>query len=143
MTASDLVANIGTALTPVVAITVTAILGNGLGSKHAQLGTRIRDLTAELRDESTSESRRRSIRAQLPCFATRQRLSHCAHVLIYVSALVFVLLVIRLTFESAHGVVAAVLFVIGLLGILGALAFEIAELLLANRTIARELEDNR
>jgi len=143
MTAAEVVANIGTALTPVVVITVTALLANGLGSKHAELAARIRDLTAELRDESTSERRRSSILAQLASFETRQKLAHSAHVVIYASTLVLVLLVVLLTFQSAHAAVAATLFVIGLVGISAALALEIGELLMANRTIARELEDNR
>jgi hypothetical protein len=140
MTAAEVVRNIGSALTPVVVITVAAILATGLGGKHAQLAMRMRDLTAELRDGATPQ-RRRSILAQLGIFDARLLLAHSANVLIYTGALALVLLVILLTLESTHGAVDAALFVSGLVCIFAAIALEIGELLLANRTMARELND--
>jgi hypothetical protein len=116
-------------------------MGNGLADKHKQLADRIRGMTAELRDAATSESRRRSILDQLRAFETRLRLAHCAHVLIYVSSLVLVSLVIVLALERRHGPVDATLFVLGLACVFAALALEIAELLMAHRTMARELQE--
>jgi hypothetical protein len=125
-----------------VVITVTAVMSNSLGAKHANLGTRMRALTAELRDGATPEQRRRSILAQLRIFHARLRLAHGANVLIHAAALMLVLLVIALTVESTHGVFDVALFVVGLVCTFAALALEIAELLLAERTMARELGDN-
>jgi hypothetical protein len=141
MTAADVVGRIGDALTPVVMITVTALAANGMSTKHSQLGSLMRSMTAELRDGATRDHRRRSILAQLRYFHLRLRLAHAAHVLIYVASLVFVLLVILLTLERAHGLGDALLFVVGLVCLFGAIALVIIELAIANRTMTLELND--
>jgi uncharacterized protein DUF2721 len=142
MTAAEVMSHISSALTPVVMITVTALMANGLSSKHAVLATRMRELTAELRDGPKTEDRRRSIRAQLALFDLRLRLAHGAHLLIYTAALLLMLLVILLTLERAHGGIDAALFVMGLVCASAALALAIAELVFADRTMVSELSSS-
>jgi hypothetical protein len=143
MTAAEVMSHISSALTPVVMITVTALMANGLSSKHALLATRMRELTAELRAGLTTEERRGSIRAQLALFDLRLRLAHGAHLLIYIAALLMMLLVILLTIERSHGGIDAALFVMGLVCASAALALAIAELVFADRTMVFELSGSR
>lgn len=129
---------ISTAITPAILLSMTALLIGNVGAQDADLSERIRGLTRERR-ETTNENRRASITEQLRYFERRVVCSQWAHLLLYCAELLFVLLVISLTFRTQSGVLEAVFFVGGLVLLAAALAFEVHSLSIAGRTMVMEL----
>jgi hypothetical protein len=141
MEGHELLRRIALAISPVVMLSLTAILINGVANKDADISERIRQLTRELR-EQIPDVRRTSILAQLPLFVRRVRSAERSLLLLYLAELDFVVLVILLVTLSEHGLPEAALFVTGLLILAAALALEVWSHAIAGKTMERELRDS-
>lgn len=136
---------ISSALAPVLLVSASAILASGISQKHAALADRIRSLSAERRLPSSEPSRRESIEAQLVLFNRRVRLVSLAHRALYLGIgcqlLVILAIALGIGLPTAWSFASLPPFLAGILLLLAAIALELVELQLADRTIALELED--
>ncbi len=135
---------ISAAVTPVVMISAAAALIIGINQKHAAVAEALRTLTNEFRDEDTSDERKSDIQGQVPLFMQRLQYTATAHRWLYASEVCFVATVLVIILGLHHAIadiVAIVLFVIGVVPMLGAVAAEVLELRLADQTIRREVTD--
>jgi hypothetical protein len=142
-TAIGLLEIITAALTPVVMISAAASLILGTNQKHAALADRIRELATEFRASDTSEERRELIRAQMPLFARRIACARLAHLWLYAAVVCFVGMILAITLGPRGGLGGTgtlVLFVVGIVLLLGAVLEELIELQLGDRTIRMEID---
>ena len=133
---------IATAVTPVVLVSATAILISGVNSRHIAIADRIRSLTAEHRNSTTTPARRAAIDRQLPAFQLRIRLASWSIRGLYMASACFITmaLIISATLWREMIAVATVpLFVIGILLLLISIVFELWELQEANKTLFDEV----
>jgi hypothetical protein len=86
--------SIGAAVAPVVMVSAAGLLLLGIQTKNLHLADRLRGLTTEYRalgEDARDAERGRQIRAQLPLFARRIRLTQRSLELLYVSVVCFVM----------------------------------------------------
>lgn len=134
---------IAAAVTPVVLISASATLILGINNKHQSMSERIRSLTAEYRQADTTGERRKVIQLQIVCFRRRVMYSAAAHRLLYLSIILFLvmILIILAPAHLSYPPAAYVLLVCGITTMLIAVAFEFSELWSANQTLELEYDD--
>lgn len=136
---------VAAAVTPVVMVSATAILIGGVNSRYMAIADRVRGLTRELRDSSTSPERRACIQAQLVYFIRRVSHVSSATRLLYFAVACFVAVALAISVSSTRVMLLYVtlpLFVAGLSLICLALSFQIWELHDANRTLELEVKSS-
>jgi hypothetical protein len=132
------------AVTPVVLVSATAILISGCNSRYISMSDRIRALTHEYRDRSSTERRRAVITRELPTFLRRIRLVAWAVRVLYAAVGCFVTdaLLISFTLWRQMLIEATLpLFLLGIALIVIAVICQLLELQLSNRTITVEVSD--
>ena len=137
------------AVAPVVMVSEAGLLFMGMQAKNLHLADRVRALTAESRalpPEPTHDARRRQIAHQLTLFERRLALSQRALECIYLSIVCFVvtsllllLAAVAMPIVATHGVV--VIFLLGVVLLLAALALEFLEMRVGLHTIEIETSD--
>lgn len=135
---------IASAVTPAVLISATAILLNGVATKHSNMSNRIRGVGAEYRNSATTSERRESIRSQVKWMDLRIRHIRRAHLSLYsaIACFVVMILVLTVTKVSQSWVYVSVpLFLLGVGLLLGGVLSELLELRLAHKTLGIELGD--
>ncbi len=133
---------IASAVTPAVLISATAILLNGVASKHSNMSNRIRGIAAEFRDPQTSPSRRENILAQVSWMNRRVTHIRRSHIVLYAAIACFVVMILVLTLTQVHKdwlLVTVPLFLGGVGLLLFGVISELLELRLAARTLGIEL----
>jgi hypothetical protein len=133
---------LASAVTPVVLVSATAILIGGVNSRHIAIADRIRTLTAEHRNSTTTPVRRAGIEKQLSTFERRIKLASWSIRGLYFASACFVMmaLIISATLWRKMLTSATVpLFVIGILVLLFSIVCELLELHAANRTLFDEI----
>src|SRR5713101_8476059 len=133
-----------TAVAPIVMVSAAGLLFNGVQTKNLHLSDRIRGLMSEVRNSETPPDRRQQVLAQLVYFDRRMRLSQHALELIYLAILCFVLTSLLLATvlwasRPVLPVVIAVIFVVGVAVLIGALVLEFVEMWLSLQTIKIEM----
>jgi hypothetical protein len=141
----ELLQLITAAVTPVVMVSVGAVLILGINSKHQSIADRIRNLTGEFRHPDTTASRKDAISRQMVLFRQRVSYASTAQSLLYLAIALFLATVI-LIILSRTGLswtpAAFGLFLAGVLLMLTAVILEFRELRLASRTLAMEMEES-
>jgi hypothetical protein len=133
---------LASAVTPVVLVSATAILISGVNSRHISIADRMRTLSNEYRDVQTNEDRRMIIEQQMWMFHKRIHLVSWAIRNLYAAAWCFVaeVLIISATLWRDSLVGATVpLFLLGILLIMVAIAMQLLELHVSNRTLLLEV----
>ncbi len=138
-----LLETISAAVTPVVMVSAAAVLTLGVSNKHQAMSDRLRALAAEMRSMETTRDRRATIERQMTLFRRRIAFSAVAHRLLYVSIMLFMIMVLQLFFAPDRGGVGFGLFTAGVAAIIGAIGCELAELSLANRTLDLEMTSSK
>lgn len=138
---------ITSALAPVVMVSASGLLFNGIQAKHLHSADRMRALMMEFRglgDEPAHQERRTQIVGQLALFRRRIWLSQRALEFIYLAVFCFVITSLFLASETfmlslvtPH--ITAAMFVLGVSFLLLALLFEFLELRAGLRTIGIEI----
>jgi Protein of unknown function (DUF2721) len=134
---------VAAAVTPVVMVSATAILISGVNSRYMSIAERVRSLTRELRDASTTPQRRACVETQLFFFGRRVSHVATATTLLYVAVGCFVTVALVISVSSTRTMLLFVtlpLFVAGLGLICLALAFQLWELRDSNRTLRLEIK---
>ncbi len=142
---SDPLSVVATAVTPVVMVSATAILISGVNSRYMAISDRVRGLTRELRDPSTTPQRRANVHRQLVYFARRVHHVFWATRLLYFAVACFVTVALAISISSTRITLLFItlpLFIGGLTLIFLALSFQIWELHDSNRTLALEIESS-
>jgi hypothetical protein len=125
-----------------VLITAGAILLSGFSAKYANISEQMRRLTAEYRDDETSQARRVTIERQLPIFGKRIRAIWAASTCQCFAILSFLMMVLAVIF-SEHaarlGALGVGTLVVGLVFMVLAMVCELVELGLARETASCEL----
>jgi hypothetical protein len=135
---------IASAVTPVVMISANAILIGGISSKHDNMSSRLRALTAEWRSPDTNAARRDSIRAQVQLLSLRLVWISRSHFLLYVATVCFVAMVMVLALTpviQAWADFSLPLLVAGVSLMLVAIFLELLDLRKASATIEIESRD--
>jgi DNA-binding transcriptional regulator YbjK len=133
---------LASAVTPVVLVSATAILISGVNSRHISISDRMRTLSTEYRDVQTNEGRRTMIERQMWMFKKRIHLVSWAIRNLYAAAWCFVaeVLIISATLWRDSLVGATVpLFLVGIVLIMVAIAMQLLELHVSNRTLFLEV----
>lgn len=140
----ELLQLITAAVTPVVMVSVGAVLILGINSKHQSIADRIRSLAGEFRNPGTTAARRDDIRRQMVLFERRVSYASTAQSLLYLSIALFLATVI-LIILSRTGIswspAAFGLFLAGVFLMLASVILAFRELRLASRTLALEMRD--
>jgi hypothetical protein len=140
MTPADgVLGTVTAALWPLVMVSATAPLIISIGNAHANLSARVRQLGDERRDPATAPARRESVREQLYWFRVRIRLSHAAHVLLYLGILCFIGTVAIMSLKPKAAAACVWIFFSGTILLLAAVVMQLVELSMAHRTIDRDL----
>jgi len=135
---------IASAVTPVVLVSATAILISGMNSRYIAIADRVRTLTAEFRNNATSQGRRASIGRQLPTFQLRVKLVSWAIRGLYVATGCFIcmaLIISATLWRQMLAVATLPLFIAGILLVIFSIVCELMELREANRTLFAEISD--
>jgi hypothetical protein len=143
-TGSGFLSLISAAVTPVVMVSACAALIIGIGSKHAGLADQARSLASQYRADPMDATRRLILQRQLRLFLLRATLAWLAHCLLYLSAAIFAATVLVALFalrRNGMGQPTIILFTVGTAALVPALALELTELLLAQRTLIWDTED--
>lgn len=135
-----LVETVSAAVTPVVLVSASALLVSGIGNKHQNMSDRVRELNAEKRSHNVSTERRASIDRQIDLLSRRIRNAAIAHVLLYMSIVVFMTTVLLVLLAPAAVTAGLALLISGISLVLISVVFEIFELRLANRTLRIEVQ---
>lgn len=141
---SGLLGIITAAVTPVVMLSAVAVLITSVNGKHAAISDRLRALALEFRSGGTSTARKQVIRDQVRLFASRARYVAAAHRALYAAAVCFtgMTLVIAVTPRARiWDQLSLGIFVLGITLVLCAVAVELLDLRLADRTLLLELSD--
>jgi hypothetical protein len=136
------------AIAPVVMVSAAGLLFNGIQTKNLHLSDRIRSLAAEQRDPTTTADRQAQLRAQLPLFDERFRLSQKSLEIIYVAILCFVVtsLLLAATLWITPGalrIIVTIVFLAGVAALIVALGLEFREMLISLRAIEIEMAPPR
>jgi hypothetical protein len=135
---------IGSAVTPVVMVSANAILISGVNSRYIAIADRVRSLTREHREASTSAERRAIIRRQLKGFQRRVRLVSWSMRALYMATACFVTMALLISATLWRRILADTtlpLFIAGILLVIFALICELIELQVSNSTLAIEIQD--
>jgi len=141
----ELLQLITAAVTPVVMVSVAAVLILGINSKHQSIADRIRNLSGEFRNPDTSAARRDSIAQQMVLLRQRVNYATTGQSLLYLAIALFLATVILIILSRAvisWTPAAFGLFLVGVLLMLLAVILEFQELRLASRTLALEMRDS-
>lgn len=144
MTPAALTGLVSTIVAPVALITPTAILLGNFMNKYTGIAGQIRQLASEYRQDQTSDTRRKSIRAQLRLFHHRIVAMWAASGALLMSLLSFLVTVVTLLFvhRITHiTMVGAASILIGLVFVVVAVILELYEIGLARLTTAGDLAD--
>ena len=132
------------AVTPVVLISAAAILISGVNARYIAISDRMRSLAQEFRSKTEDVSRRGMIARQMATFQRRVRLVSWAERMLYVSVICFTSVALMISAPLGQSVLAAAslpVFTIGIVLIMIAVALQLLELQLSNRTLGLETED--
>jgi hypothetical protein len=144
MNAQDTQAAISAAVTPVVMISANAILISAISSKHQSMSDRLRSLTAEWRNTATPVPRRDAIAAQLRLFDQRLRWVTWSHIVLYIAAACFIVMVIVIAMspalESLSGASLGLL-IAGVALMFVGILLELLDLARARATVGLEVKD--
>src|SRR5579862_6452474 len=131
-TSSALLQLISAAVTPVVMISACAALILGINNKHSSIADRIRTSLAESRLPGTQAARRKQLGEQIPLFYRRYLFTWASLVALYVAVMVFTLTTLLLVFTQRRVLTfdsgTLTLFVAGVVLMLAAACFELAEI---------------
>jgi hypothetical protein len=97
----DLLQLITAAVTPVVMVSVAAVLILGINSKHQSIADRIRNLTGEFRSPGTRAERQEEISRQMLLFQRRVFYAGTAQLLLYFAIALFLATVILIILARA------------------------------------------
>lgn len=137
--AGGLLGTVTAALWPLVMVSATAPLIISISGSHANLSARARLLAEEKRSPTITPARRQSVQQQLDWFRLRIRLSHAAHMLLYLAVLCFVGTVAMMSLQPRTATACVWVFFSGTLLLLIAVLLQLVELSTAHRTIERDL----
>ena len=141
----ELLQLITAAVTPVVMVSVAAVLILGINSKHQSIAERIRALSGEFRDAGTAAVRKAGISQQMILLRRRVTYASAAQSLLYLAIALFLATVI-LIILSRTGIswtpVAFGIFLAGVFLMLAAVILEFQELRLSSRTLALEMQES-
>jgi hypothetical protein len=144
MSLQDTQAAISAAVTPVVMISANAILIGAISSKHQSMSDRLRALTAEWRNGTTTAERRASIGAQIRMFDSRLRWVTWSHIVLYTATVCFIAMVIVIAVSPALEVMAGAplgLLLAGVALMLMGILLELLDLAKARATLGLEVGD--
>ena len=137
---------ISASVTPVVMISACATLILGINAKNSGTADRVRDLTRILRSEAHEpERRQQNLREQIRIFYRRFVITRTALLLLYLAVFVFIACVLLILFSQKRLLTmdgqALPVFILGVVLMLLAVCFELAEISLSRRSLFLELED--
>lgn len=144
MPANDPMQVLAAAVTPVVLVSATAILISGVNARYIAIADKMRSLAQEFRSAATNPQRRTIIVAQMNTFLMRIRLVAWAERVLYAAVAAFILVALFISgtaWRQTLGSITLPLFALGISMLLAAIACQITELQLANRTITLEVSD--
>lgn len=132
------------AVAPIVMVSASGLLFNGLQTKSLHLSDRIRALMSESRSEQTTAARRQEVTEQIVLFLKRMRLNQWALQLLYVAILCFVATSLLLASTSWTGTPGLLLlttgvFIGGVCLLIVALLCEFLEMVVSFKTIQIEV----
>ena len=133
---------IGSAVSPVVMISATAILTSFINARQSNASDRVRALLAEYRLEQTTSLRREHILLQVPLFQKRIAHIEIANLLLFLGTVCFVATVIVISagyYVPAANAAAMPCFLLGVMLMLSGILAEVVEMRLARQTLNIEI----